>query len=149
MNLNDLSFEEVKTLANNVEGFKFHHMTGEVKLKEALVDYLEANPDKIPGDDKDDDNGGETPPVEPPVDRTPPDNGEVQEDLVKIKSDYRGKIASSFGMLDFGTDGIGFIIFIIFIIGIVVGGVVVVAVVVAKIFIIFSSIKITTPSSNH
>lgn len=88
MNLNDLSFEEVKILANSVEGFSFHHMTGEVKLKEDLATYLEANPDKIP----------DVPDV--------PENDKIEEDLVKIQSDYRGEIASSFGMLNFGTDGV-------------------------------------------
>lgn len=126
MDLKDLNFEEVKALAGSVEGFKFHHMTGEVKLKEDLAVYLEANPDKIPGSTPPGDEGDNTPPVPPEGDaqgNPPPDpneqgdSGETQDNtppeentdpdaLVKIQSKYRGEIASSFGMLDFGTDGI-------------------------------------------
>lgn len=121
MDLKDLSFEETKAFANSVEGFNFHHMTGEVKLKEDLAIYLEANPDKIPraGDPPDPNEGDQNPPPgppvvppvipeppvvppEPPVIPEPPEN----TGLVKIQSDYRGEIASSFGILDFGTDGI-------------------------------------------
>lgn len=103
MDLKDLSFEEVKALANSVEGFSFHHMTGEPKLKEDLATYLDANPDKIPGDQNSPNAGdqGNPPPPESPL---TPNHDEFG--LVKIQSDYRGEIASSFGMLDFGTDGI-------------------------------------------
>jgi len=123
MNLIDLSFEEVKALANSVEGFSFHHMTGEAKLKEDLAVYLEANPDKIPVPDyeppendqnppdpnEDDQNPPLGPPVVPqipPVIPEPPENDESKTGLVKIQSAYRGEIGSSFGMMDFGTDGI-------------------------------------------
>ena len=140
MNLKDLSFEETKALANSVEGFTFHHMTGEVKLKEDLAVYLEANPDKIPvptyepPENGEGNQGDNTPPVIPdgalvnerPIvvpdepqlppneqgnsgetqDKIPPEENIDPDALVKVKSVYRGEIASSFGMLDFGTDGI-------------------------------------------
>ena len=124
MNLIDLSFEETKALADSVEGFSFHHMTREPKLKEDLAVYLEANPDKIPipeyeppenDQNPSDPNAGDqgttpgTDPEEPPVDpETPetPENDETETGLVKIQSAYRGKIGSSFGMMDFGIDGI-------------------------------------------
>jgi len=116
MNLNDLSFEETKALANSVEGFDFHHMTGEAKLKTDLTLYLEANPDKIPGNDQDALNDGDqgTPPDpnaddQNPLDPEPPvipEEPKIETGLVKIQSAYRGEIGSSFGMMDFGTDGI-------------------------------------------
>lgn len=128
MNLKDLNFEEVKELAGSVEGFTYHHKTGEEKLKEDLAVYLEANQDKIPKvcDDNppvipdgpavqdDEDDSGEMKDNKPLKDEdeeenTPdvPEKNDAKSDgKVKIQSDYRGEIGSSFGMMDFGTDGI-------------------------------------------
>ncbi len=154
MDLKDLSFEEIKNIAENVEGFVYDKRWGERKLRGTLTTYLEDNPDKIPvmpeqppvvpdnGDPEEGgeplvideplvDNGlplenedeGDNPPpsipdgalvnerplVIPDEPQLPPDMPKADEEgfgLVKIQSAYRGEIASSFGMLDFGDDGI-------------------------------------------
>ena len=144
MNLNDLSFDEVKALAESVEGFEFDKRLGESKLKESLAAYLTANPEKVPAvtdlpavtppgvtpivggpDDIIDPEppvipgDGDTPDVPgdddedtlingPPDDDEDenPDKNDEDNGLVKIKSAYRGKIASSKGTVDFGDNGI-------------------------------------------
>lgn len=157
MDLSDLTLEEVKEIANNIEGFTFHPATGEDKLKDKLAKYIADNPRCLDMDGIDNEN--KTLPVTPPADDTektsegvgenlteikgvvggevtslnepPSDEDKPNEDaeiipenvkfiktgestwdeaplsgMIKIKSDYRGVISSSFGDVDFGNDGI-------------------------------------------
>ena len=96
MDLKEVEFGELRVLTETLEDFEYDKRWGEDKLRDALTVYLEANPDKIPG--------GDAKGVAPTD--TPTEKDKTKDDLVKIQSEYRGEISSSFGMLDFGTDGL-------------------------------------------
>ena len=96
MDLKDLSFEEVKGLADKLDGFKYDGRWTEDKFRKVMTAWLVENPDKMPRPDLE------------PGDAISDDQEDdiMKSDLVKIQSKYRGEISSSFGMLDFGKDGI-------------------------------------------
>lgn len=99
MNLKDVSFEELRVLAESLDGYVLDKRMGEVKLRDDLTTWIESNPDKIPTGVKPTDPDIPEPP-EPPVKEMP------KGSFVTIQSAYRGEISSSFGMLNFGKDGI-------------------------------------------
>ena len=96
MDLKDVSFEELRGLAESLDGYVLDKRMGEVKLRENLTTWIESNPDKL--DVKPTDLGDK--PQEPKKKEMP------KGSFVNIQSVHRGKISSSFGMLDFGKDGI-------------------------------------------
>jgi hypothetical protein len=117
MDLTILTFEELKTLADSIEGFKYHPNSKEETLRANLGKYLEEHPEVIGDDQGDKDGTPETDTTDASLDDsedTNPDTGddssdenETPEGLVKIKAETaRGVVNSSFGPVDFGTDGI-------------------------------------------
>jgi len=96
-----MTFEELKLVAEKMDGFKYDKRTGEDKLRDQISKHLEENPDclKVEPDTQD----PKVDPVTDPVDET---KKPKKDKLVKIQSIHRGKISTSHGMIDFGTDGI-------------------------------------------
>lgn len=93
MDLKVLSIDEMKSLADDFK-IKYHPAIGEDKLLEKLERHVEENPGCL-GEDEE----VKAKPIEPV--KTPAKKGKV-----KIKSQFFGKISSSFGVIDFGEDGI-------------------------------------------
>lgn len=114
MDLNGMSFDEIKVLADGL-GMTYHPNIGEAKLKEKVERFVEDNPGCL-GEDSEDvaeeskpkeiikENLQEIPKeVVPEV--KPPETKAVKG-KVKIKSEFVGEISSRHGVIDFGTDGI-------------------------------------------
>jgi len=99
MDLSVLTFEELKVLAKESEGFKFHPSIGEDKLRANLTLYIEENPGCLDDTEKE-------PKVKPEIKPEIKPEEKPVKGMVKIKSIHRGEIASSVGVVDFGEDGI-------------------------------------------
>jgi hypothetical protein len=118
VDLSGMTFEELKLVAEKMNGFEYDKRTGEKKLRELMAKYLEENPDclkelppaenepktgegsgeentPIPGEVGKEQTLTDKPPIDPP-----------KEGMVKIQSIHRGEISSSVGVIDFGEDGI-------------------------------------------
>lgn len=114
MDLKDLSFEELKILAEEIEDFKLNGRWAEDRLREELEKYFAENPVND-ADDGDDEmpprNGPIAPEDQAPTTATPPEEPEepaapATGGMLKVKSKYRGVIGTSAGQVDFGEDGI-------------------------------------------
>lgn len=100
MDLTDVSFEELRGIAESLDGYVLDKRMGEVKLRDDLTTWIEANPDKLGVKLPDPDI------TKPQELQEPPKKEMPKGSFVNIQSAYRGEISSSFGMLDFGKDGI-------------------------------------------
>lgn len=103
MDISVLSFDEVKTLAKSVKDFKIHHKTGEVTYRAEFQTYINEHPGCL-GDENTSENLDDKP-KDTTEDSKEVKPEESKEGFVKIKSIHRGKIGSSVGEVDFGTDG--------------------------------------------
>ena len=150
MDLSVLNKDELKKLAEGLEGFNFHPNIGEDTLRTKLDAFIKENPDCLgPEDSEDldinnsedlDINNSEGSDIIPEEDTSgdpekikPEDDPEIlkkriaelEEELLekddspapveelvkdkKIKSDHRGEISSSVGVVDFGKDGVAMV----------------------------------------
>jgi len=113
MDLNELTFDDVKTLADSIVGFKYHPSSKEETLKKKLSEYIESHPECIETEDGENLKGREIPEEDKiptlgtnPIPENKPPEDKKQTGKVKIQSKYRGVIASSCGTVDFGEDGL-------------------------------------------
>lgn len=99
MDISVLSFDDVKILAKSIDGVKIHHKTKEETYRSELQAYINDNPDCLPDEPED----SITESTEGSKEKKPK---ELKKGFVKIKSIHVGKMGSSVGEVDFGTDGI-------------------------------------------
>ena len=124
MDLDVLNLDKMKALADSF-GIVYHPATGEKKMRIKLDEYVKENPDCLK--DEVEDEAKEELIVEEDLEikdevelELGPEEGHKEPELViepkkvtlkktgliKIKSEYRGEISSSVGMVDFGEDGV-------------------------------------------